>query len=68
MWWEETFHGVEGQTPDEAWRLCQYMWEDGNYGCDCNRSLFAQRYGWDIPELPCGDTIELVSLTWLEEL
>jgi hypothetical protein len=21
----------------------EYLWSDGNYGCDCNRSLFFQR-------------------------
>lgn len=44
----------------------EYMWEEGNYSCDCNKSLFIQRncdesfnYG---EEMPCGDKIELVSL------
>ena len=44
-----------------------YIWEDGNYACDCNRSLFFERAGevqkeWDIP--PCGDgaySVELVN-------
>lgn len=39
-----------------------FMFEDGNYSCDCNKSLFIQReYGEDvIEELNCGDEIELV--------
>lgn len=39
-----------------------WMFTEGNYSCDCNRSLFIrQQYGGDaIPELPCGDTIELL--------
>lgn len=39
-----------------------FMFTDGNYSCDCNRSLFIQRqYGEDaIPELNCGYEIELV--------
>lgn len=36
------------------------MFEEGNYSCDCNRSLFLNRkYGAEIPELGCGDTIEM---------
>ncbi len=39
-----------------------YMWEDGNYSCDCNRSLFF--YGLKIDEsFPCGNArFELVKL------
>ena len=39
-----------------------WMFTEGNYSCDCNRSLFIrQQFGDDsIPELPCGDTIELL--------
>jgi hypothetical protein len=39
-----------------------FMFEHGNYSCDCNRSLFIQReYGEDaIPELDCGDEIEMM--------
>lgn len=38
-----------------------FMFEEGNYSCDCNRSLFIQReYGEDvIPELDCGWKIEM---------
>lgn len=39
-----------------------WMFTEGNYSCDCNRSLFIRRqFGEDaIPELSCGDTIELL--------
>lgn len=39
-----------------------YLFTEGNYSCDCNRSLFIQReYGEDaIQELDCGEEIELV--------
>lgn len=39
-----------------------YMFEHGNYSCDCNRSLFIRnQYGEDaIPDLFCGWEIELV--------
>lgn len=39
-----------------------YMFEDGNYSCDCNRSLFIQReYGEDaVPFLNCGNEIKML--------
>lgn len=38
-----------------------FMFEEGNYSCDCNRSLFIRdEYGEDtIPELDCGCEIEM---------
>lgn len=34
----------------------EYMWEGGNYGCDCNRGIFfADAAGADEPDIPCGD-------------
>ena len=37
----------------------EFIFEDGNYSCDCNRSLFIRdQYGDDaIPELGCGSDI-----------
>ena len=33
-----------------------FIWEDGNYACDCNRALFfAWAVGDDDPEQGCGD-------------
>jgi hypothetical protein len=42
----------------------RYMFEDGNYACDCNRSLFIRwQHGEDaIPELSCGHQIETLEL------
>ena len=47
-----------------------FWWTEGNGGCDCNRTLYLNReYGLGLvrePEedcWPCGDTIELLSLT-----
>ena len=44
--------------------LADWMWTQGNYSCDCNRSLFL--YDGDITrELPCNtdnNVIELVAL------
>jgi hypothetical protein len=41
----------------------EWMFLEGNYSCDCNRSLFIRReYGEDaIPELDCGEEIKLLS-------
>jgi hypothetical protein len=37
----------------------EYMYTEGNYSCDCNRSIFV-----GLPEMPCGNTIELVGLSF----
>lgn len=40
-----------------------YMWEEGNYGCDCNRSTFIQQQcDPAFPLMECGETIALASL------
>lgn len=55
------------------WETVSFMWDGGNYGCDCNRSLFLRRQcGVVLPPealceddddaLPCGHTIELVGI------
>ena len=40
-----------------------FMFEDGNYSCDCNRSLIIQdEYGENaIDELDCGEEIEMLN-------
>lgn len=44
--------------------LAEYMYTEGNYACDCNRSDFITRNcDANFPEMECGDTIKLVSLT-----
>jgi len=43
--------------PEES---AEYMFTEGNYACDCNRSLFLMRaYGVNIEELNCGDEITM---------
>jgi len=38
-----------------------HLWEDGNWSCDCNRSMMIrEQCDPTFPELPCGDTIEIV--------
>lgn len=36
-----------------------FWWEEGNGGCDCNRSIFIRKTYPDFPDLNCGHTIEL---------
>jgi len=54
----------EYDIEDELIDSLVFMWEDGNYACDCNRSLFL--YEWDESrELKCNsgsNEIKLVSL------
>lgn len=36
-----------------------FIWDEGNYGCDCNRALFFARAAGvelDMDETPCGDS------------
>ena len=39
----------------------RYMFEDGNYGCDCNRSLLLAEKHEGFPELDCGHEIDLAA-------
>ena len=47
------------EFPDEQ---AIFMFEHGNYSCDCNKSIFIRReYGEEsIPELGCGDEVKLL--------
>jgi len=39
----------------------EFQYKENNYSCDCNRSLFIQRYcDENFPELNCGDKIKLI--------
>lgn len=48
--------GVVREYKDEyTWN--EYLWSEGNFGCDCNRALFfARAVGEDDPDRECGDT------------
>jgi hypothetical protein len=39
-----------------------YMYTEGNYSCDCNRSDFIAQREEGFPEMDCGDSITLVSI------
>ena len=46
-----------------------YIWEEGNYSCDCNRAIFfnrAQGQETDIDERQCGDGGYIVRITEAE--
>ena len=48
---------------DKSLELASYMYEDGNYACDCNLSLFIKRNcDKSFKEMDCGEKIELVSI------
>lgn len=40
----------------------KYIFEDGNYSCDCNRSLFLSRSHKEVEEMECGDEIKMFHL------
>lgn len=37
----------------------EFMFFEGNYSCDCNKSLFIQDIDESFPELNCGDEIKI---------
>ncbi len=50
--------------PDATKDGILYMWQEGNYACDCNRSLFIHRQcDKKFPEMECGQEIEMLYLT-----
>ena len=59
---DKTFVLTEDFGKDYLAESAEYMFTEGNYACDCNRSLFIRRqYGeGSLPELKCGYEIELV--------
>lgn len=59
-----------GTVDPDPIRTARYMYTEGNYDCDCNRSLFIERhcdasfndwYGID-DAMACGEEIELIAL------
>jgi len=70
----QTFHAWEdddGAVVRTPYEVAEYLYEEGNYACDCNRSLFLEQYcAVEFPDaseddfcpLPCGETITLIKL------
>lgn len=47
----------------------RFWWEEGNGGCDCNRSIFIKRFcDPDFPDMTCGHEIELLGIKFLKEV
>lgn len=40
-------------------KSAEFMFQEGNYSCDCNRSIFLAQAGHDVGEMNCGDRIKL---------
>jgi len=41
----------------------EWMFEEGNFACDCNKSLFIQTHcDSNFPLMACGDLVKLVDL------
>jgi hypothetical protein len=62
---------LSSEVPDWTEReAVVYLWTDGNWGCDCNRSRFLYEDDDDPRHLSCSDDniIELVNLTFEKEV
>lgn len=51
----ETLNYIDDDWEDDSEvSTVEFMWTEGNYSCDCNRSLFL--YEWDdTRQLPCNE-------------
>lgn len=49
--------------PDDYEGQWEYIYREGNYSCDCNKSLFIQRQcDPSFPDMTCGHKIKMTSL------
>jgi hypothetical protein len=71
---ERVFDGlqrtVQYEDYDYGIESTVFMWQEGNYSCDCNRALFFARASGDPdPEpRPCGDiAFRVLSPDWLRD-
>jgi hypothetical protein len=44
-----------------------YMFTEGNYACDCNRSSFIREKSSTFPEMDCGEQIDLASISFSQQ-
>lgn len=58
------YHTWDIYDPDDGDFPNPYMYEEGNYSCDCNRHLFFHRAMSAEPEedVPCGDELYAVNV------
>lgn len=62
-----TFTDEEDDGKDEVYEGSVYMWTEGNFSCDCNRSRMIKEYCDDgFPEMDCGEEIQLVNLEFVK--
>jgi len=60
---DDNFDYGPSEWHDDPRGQALYMWEEGNYSCDCNRSIFIGRYcDQTFPKFPCGEEINLVNI------
>lgn len=46
----------------------EFMFTDGNFGCDCNRSIFiGEHCDENFEPMECGDKIKLIDITEIKE-
>jgi len=58
------YNGILYSFVDEYISFPDFIWEEGNYSCDCNRSDFIKIYCNEyFPGLPCGDSIKLIDIS-----
>lgn len=48
--------------PEYEEESARYMFESGNYSCDCNRSHFLTEIDPDFPPLDCGNQIKMLEM------
>jgi hypothetical protein len=59
--WEESDFASVWKNDNGKWDL--FMWQDGNYSCDCNRKIFFT--GLDLDESSCGNKRFIIRKLWL---
>ena len=56
---------IKEQWKPELKDFIVFMWEDGNYGCDCNRSMFLYDLDFDDAR-PCNSTDPTIKVVMLK--
>ena len=61
-----SYPGMTGDDDDRDGAV--FMFEEGNFSCDCNKSIFIREYvDSNFPEMLCGDKIQLKYIKVVEE-
>ncbi len=60
---DKTFTFIYDWESDYRVEAADFMFEEGNYSCDCNKSLFIQEHcDKSFPKMTCGQQIKLIEL------